>query len=125
MGVLVVLRGRDISGDISPHNLWDRVAGWAKGPGITRVRRRCSGLEEWATWRASAKLRIGRVEMESRWEGHMASERVHRAPNTQPALVQHVRVDHGRPNIRMTEQLLHGPDVRAGLQQMRRKAVTQ
>jgi hypothetical protein len=36
---------------------------------------------------------------------------VHGALHTQPAAIQHVRVDHGRADIGVTEQFLDGADV--------------
>src|SRR4030095_496017 len=43
---------------------------------------------------------------------------------SRPAL-QHVRIDHRRADVRMPEQLLHGPDVRAILEQVSREGMTQ
>jgi hypothetical protein len=43
--------------------------------------------------------------------------------NAASALVEDVRVDHRRRDIRVAEQLLHRPNVIAGLQQVRRKRV--
>jgi hypothetical protein len=52
------------------------------------------------------------------------SEPVERAPHAQPATVQHVRVDHRRADVRVPQQLLHRPDVIAGLQKLRRERVS-
>ena len=43
------------------------------------------------------------------------------APDTQAALVEYVRVQHRRAHVGMAEQRLNGPDVRTGLEQVRRE----
>ena len=48
-----------------------------------------------------------------------------RTPNTERAAVQYMRVYHRRRNIPVTQELLHGPDVRTALQQVRRERVPQ
>jgi hypothetical protein len=45
--------------------------------------------------------------------------RVERAANTARAVAEDVGVDHGRGNVAMTEELLHGADVMAAPEQMR------
>src|SRR6266700_2402909 len=50
---------------------------------------------------------------------------VQRAHHASPTLVQHVRVDHRRRDVRMPEQLLHGADVVAIVQQMGGKGMAQ
>lgn len=37
--------------------------------------------------------------------------------------IEHVRINHGGGNVRVTEKLLNGSDVVTGFQQMRRKRV--
>ena len=49
------------------------------------------------------------------------SKRIRRAPNPQRAAIQHVRIDHRRANIGVAEQLLHRPNIRPGLEQVRRE----
>jgi hypothetical protein len=46
------------------------------------------------------------------------SKRIERATNTAPTSVQYMRVDHRRLDTRVTEQLLHGSNIVARLQQM-------
>jgi hypothetical protein len=46
---------------------------------------------------------------------------VRRTPHPQGTTIEHVRVLHRRPHIRVTQQLLHRTNVRARLQQVRRK----
>jgi hypothetical protein len=46
---------------------------------------------------------------------------VQRAGHTLPALLEHVRVDHRGGHIGMAQQFLDGADVRAPLQEVRRK----
>ena len=53
------------------------------------------------------------------------SELVERAPDTSPALVQDVGINHGRTHIAMPEQFLDRSDVVPGLEQMGREAVPQ
>src|SRR6266581_149112 len=50
---------------------------------------------------------------------------IQRAHHSSPALVQHVRVDHRRRDVRMPEQLLHSADVVAIVQQMGGKEMAQ
>ncbi len=61
-------------------------------------------------------------------QGRPASERgssesniVGRAADRETAPIQHMRVDHGRAQIAMAEQLLHRADVVTRFQQVRRK----
>ena len=53
------------------------------------------------------------------------SQAIRRAPHAQPTTIVRMKVAHRRPQIRMTQQLLHRPDVRARLQQMRRERMAQ
>lgn len=48
-----------------------------------------------------------------------SSDEVHRAANAECAAIQNVRVDHGGSDVAVTEQLLHGPDVVAGFEELR------
>jgi len=50
---------------------------------------------------------------------------IERAADIQAGPIQNVRVKHGRGDILVTEQLLHGPNVVSVFQQMRRKAVSE
>ena len=50
-------------------------------------------------------------------------QRIRRAPNTLSTPVQHMRIDHRRPDIAVTQQLLHRPNIIPILQQMRRERV--
>ena len=43
------------------------------------------------------------------------------APDTQATLVENVRVQHRRAHVGMAEQRLNGPDVRTGLEHVRRE----
>lgn len=47
------------------------------------------------------------------------------APHALPATIQYMGVDHRGRHIRVTEQFLHGTDIIARLQQMRRKGMPQ
>ena len=51
--------------------------------------------------------------------------REERAPHAAGAPPRHVRINHRRSHIGMTEQFLHRADVTAGLQQMRRERMPQ
>ena len=42
-----------------------------------------------------------------------------------PRTVQHMGIDHGRRHVRVTQQLLHGADIVAGLEQMSCKRMPQ
>ena len=53
------------------------------------------------------------------------SGHVERAAHAQPAPVEDVGVDHRGGHFAVAEQLLHGADVVAGLEQVRREAVAQ
>ena len=55
----------------------------------------------------------------------LGDEVVQRAAHTAAAQPQHMGVDHGRADIRMTQQFLHRADVDPGLQQMSGKGVAQ
>ena len=57
-------------------------------------------------------------------EGEFASKRVGRTANPTSPPVEHVRVDHGGPNIFMTQKLLDRPYVVPILQQMSRKRMS-
>lgn len=46
-------------------------------------------------------------------------------PHALPAAIKHMGVNHRGRHIRMTEQFLHGADIVAKLQQMRRKGMPQ
>ena len=48
---------------------------------------------------------------------------VERAAHAEAAAVQDVRVDHGRADVLVAQQLLDGPDVVPGLEQVRGEAV--
>jgi hypothetical protein len=50
---------------------------------------------------------------------------VERVPNTSPALVQDVRVDHCRTHVAMPEQILDRSDVVPSFEQMCGEGVTQ
>ena len=50
-------------------------------------------------------------------------EGVHGTDDAHRPFVEHVRVDHGRFDVGMSEQRLHGADVLSGLEKVRRKAV--
>src|SRR5688572_24176456 len=52
-------------------------------------------------------------------------QEVERAPHPAAAAVEDVRVDHGRRDVAVPEQLLDGPDVVAGLEQVGRERVPQ
>src|SRR5438552_17726963 len=52
-------------------------------------------------------------------------QRVGRTAHAQPAPVQHMRVHHGRRNVAVAEELLHGANVVAGLEQVSRKRMPQ
>ena len=54
-----------------------------------------------------------------------ALERVERAQHSATALVEHMRVDHRRLHVGMTEQFLHRADVVARLQEVCCKRVAQ
>ena len=51
-------------------------------------------------------------------------ELIERAPYSSPALVEHMRVNHGRRHVAMTEQFLDRPNVVPAFQEMRGEAVT-
>src|SRR5438034_11742707 len=51
------------------------------------------------------------------------SQEIGRAPHPHSRPVQHVRVDHRRAHVAVTEQLLYRADVMPGLEQMRGEAV--
>ena len=53
------------------------------------------------------------------------SQAIDRTANPQRAPIEDVQVDHCRSDVAMPEQFLHGPDVVAVFQQMRRERVTQ
>ena len=48
-------------------------------------------------------------------------EHIRRTLYAESALIQYMRVDHGRPYIGMPQQLLNRPDVRTALQEVRSK----
>ena len=50
---------------------------------------------------------------------------IKRAADMQAGPIQNVRVKHGRGDILVTEELLHGSNVVSVLEQMRRKAVSE
>ena len=52
-------------------------------------------------------------------------QRIQRAQNTPPALVEYMGVNHGRAHIGMAQQLLHRANVITRLQQMRGKRMAQ
>jgi hypothetical protein len=51
------------------------------------------------------------------------AELVERAPDAVAALIEDVRVNHRGGHVYVAEQFLDGPDVVAGLQQVRRERV--
>jgi hypothetical protein len=51
----------------------------------------------------------------------ITSDPVDRAAHAERTTIEHVRVDHRRADIRVPEQLLHGPNVVSILEQVRRK----
>jgi len=51
------------------------------------------------------------------------SQPIQRTADTQRPGLEHMRVDHGRTHIGMTEQFLNRANIAAGFQQMSRKAV--
>src|SRR5713101_6846321 len=51
----------------------------------------------------------------------VGSQPVGRTSHAKRSTVEHVRVNHRRADVRMAEKLLHGANVIAVLQQMRRK----
>ena len=53
------------------------------------------------------------------------SELIRRAAHPETAAIQYVRVNRRHAQIRVAQELLHGPDVRSALEQMRRERVTQ
>ncbi|MGH3431143.1 MAG: hypothetical protein ACRDQZ_26840 [Mycobacteriales bacterium] len=57
--------------------------------------------------------------------GWLRREAVGRAFDTAPAAVEHVGVDHGGLDVAMAEDLLHGADVVAGVEEARGEAVAQ
>ena len=54
-----------------------------------------------------------------------APARIERAPDAAPSPIEHVRVDHRGLHVRVAEQLLHGADVVAVFEQVRREAVAE
>ena len=58
-------------------------------------------------------------------DGAALSQPVERTPNAKAATVQHVQVRHRRGDVGMPEQLLHGANVVAVLEEVRRKRVSQ
>ena len=52
-------------------------------------------------------------------------QRIERARRACGGRLEHVRVDHRGAHVGVAEQLLHGADVGAGLQQVRRERMTQ
>ena len=56
--------------------------------------------------------------------GHGFLQTIERAFHTQRALLQNVRIDHGGAQVGVAEQFLDGPNIAAGLQKMRREAVS-
>ncbi len=55
--------------------------------------------------------------------GGDSRELIARAPDGESSTVQDVGVYHRRPDVFVPEQFLHGPDVIAGREQVRRKRV--
>jgi hypothetical protein len=53
------------------------------------------------------------------------ADRIQGTAHRQPDAIQHVRLDHRRVHILVTQQFLHRPDIVALLEQMRREAVAQ
>ena len=51
------------------------------------------------------------------------SVRIKWTPHPAPATLQHVRVDHGRSDVLVPQEFLHGPNIVTILQQVRSKAV--
>ena len=49
------------------------------------------------------------------------SKPIQRTGDATPALVEHMRIDHGRRHIRMAEQLLHRANVVTAFKQVGRK----
>lgn len=87
-------------------------AGWGVGLGEVP----CAEWQEQADCGSSPMSAL-------RWLG--ACERIQGAADSPAAHPEHVRVDHGRGDIGMAEQLLHCADVTPALQQVRREAVPQ
>ena len=51
------------------------------------------------------------------------SARIEWTPHPAPTALQHMRVDHGRSDVLVPQEFLHGPNIVTILQQVRSKAV--
>jgi hypothetical protein len=56
--------------------------------------------------------------------GQRPLETVQWTLHTKPSAIQHMRVHHRRADVRMPKQLLHGPDILARLEKVRRERMT-
>jgi hypothetical protein len=81
-------------------------------------------------WQRARYAVLDSADIPSNAAGYLSSpaaraqlELVEWAPDTSPALVQDVRIDHRRTNVAMPEQFLDRSDVVPGLEQMGREAV--
>ena len=51
------------------------------------------------------------------------SQSIARTDHPQAATIQDMRVDHRRPHVGVAKQLLHRPDIRTSLEEMRREGM--
>jgi hypothetical protein len=74
-------------------------------------------------WRGGRWQRPCRPGSEPALPPPSASEGIHRAAHTAAAAVEDVGVDHGRADVRVAQEPLDGPDVVAGLDEVRGEGV--
>ena len=80
-------------------------------------------LASLSPWQAAGALVVAHGLARAADLGQPGHQAVQRAAHRATTHAQHMRVDHRRPHVLVSHQLLNGADVRARRQQMRREAV--